>query len=110
MKQRTVQQNKAIHLYCEHLAKELNDSGYDIKKTLRQDIEVPWSMITVKELIFKTVLKAQLGKDSTTKMTTKEIDLIVNTITRYMGEKFGLEVDFPSVESQAMKELLKSKD
>ena len=99
MKTRTTQQNKALHLYFDHLAKELNDSGYDIKKTLRNDVDVPWSPVTIKELIFRPIMKAQLGKDSTTKLTTKEIDLVINTLTRHLGEKLGIQVNFPSMES-----------
>lgn len=94
---RTIKQNKALHLYFTFLAETLNDAGLDIKKTLSPKIEIPWSSITVKELIWKQVLKAQLGKDSTKDMTTNEIDQVLSTITRYLGQQFGLMQEFPSI-------------
>ena len=98
-KQRTTTQNKSLHLYFEHLANSLNEAGLDIQKTLRHDAQIPWSASTVKELIFRQIMTAQFGKKSTTELTTREVSEVFNTITRHLGEKFGLFVDFPSVES-----------
>jgi hypothetical protein len=106
-KPRTLTQNKAIHLYFNHLSDELNNAGLDVQRTLTHDVEIPWNPYLVKELIWKRILMAQLGKDSTTKMTTKEIDMVFETITRYLATNFGLSVDFPSIESLMMKERLK---
>lgn len=105
-KQRTLKQNRAMHKYFQHLADELNDSGLDMRRTLKHDISIPWSGKTIKEFIWKPILKAQLGKESTTEMNTKDIDSVFETITRHMGEKFGLQVDFPSIESLMWKERL----
>lgn len=101
-KQRTLQQNRALHLLFNHLAEELNDSGFDMRKTLKPGVEIPWSGKTIKEYLWRPVMKAQLGKESTTEMTTKDIDRVFETINRHLGEKFGLHVDFPSVESIMM--------
>lgn len=98
-KQRTLAQNRALHLYCTNLAHELNDHGLDMRTVLKPTIDIPWSGETVKEFIFKRIMKAQLLKESTTELTTTEVDLVINTITRHMGEKFGITVDFPSVET-----------
>jgi len=105
--QRTTQQNKSLHLYFEHLAQELNEAGLDMKATLREDAEIPWNGDRVKEFLWKPVMQAQLGKRSTTEMTTKDIDLVFDTITRYIASKHGLQVDFPSMESLSLKELTK---
>lgn len=98
-KQRTLQQNRALHLYLEHLSETLNDAGLDIKKTLASNAEVPWSPATVKELIWRPLMKAQLGKASTKQLTTKEIDLVLDTVARYLGQNHGLSVSFPSIET-----------
>ena len=102
-KQRTPSQNRALHLLFSELAKELNDHGLDMRKTLKPTIDIPWSGATVKEFLWKPVMKAQLNKESTTEMTTKEIDQVFDTINRHIGEKFGLHLDFPSVEGLLMK-------
>lgn len=96
--QRTLRQNKALHKYFANIADELNSHGLSIMKTLRSDAEVQWSPSLVKELIWRPVMKAQLQKTSTTEMTTKEIDEVLDTLTKYFGEKHGLSINFPSIE------------
>lgn len=97
-KQRTILQNKALHKLFELMAKSLNDAGYDMRKTLKPEIEMPWNKETIKEYVWKPIMKAQLNKTSTTEMTTKEVNEVFETILRHFGDKFGLEVPFPSIE------------
>lgn len=98
-KQRTDQQNKALHLFFTQLAEELNSAGLDMRKTLKPEVDIPWSGKTIKEYLWRPIMKAQLGKESTTELTTKEIDLVFDTINRHLGEKFGIHLDFPSIET-----------
>lgn len=98
-KRRTHQQNKALHKFFELLADELNNAGFDMKRTLRADIDIPWQPDTVKEYLWRPVQKAQLLKESTTELDTKEIDMIVDTLTRHLGQKTGVTVEFPSIEA-----------
>lgn len=105
--QRSTKQNSSLHLYFEHLADELNDAGLDMRKTLKPEVEIPWSAKTVKEYIWRPIMKAQIGKKSTTEMETNDIDLVFNTITRHLANRFGLVVEFPSIESLSLKELTK---
>ena len=96
---RTLQQNKALHKYFEAIADTLNAAGLDMKVVLKPEVDIPWSKETVKDFLWRSVQKAQLGKRSTTELTTKDIDKIYDTLTRHLGEKFGVFVEFPSVES-----------
>ena len=97
--QRTLQQNKALHVYFEAIAETLNNAGLDMKVVLKPEVDIPWTKETVKDFLWRSVQKAQLGKRSTTELTTKDIDKIYDTLTRHLGEKFGIFVEFPSVES-----------
>ena len=97
--QRTLQQNKAMHKYFTLLAEELNQAGYDMKRTLKPSVDIPWSPETVKEYLWKPIQNAQLMKQSTTQLTTKEIDLVYDTLNRYLAEKTGVYVPFPSSEA-----------
>lgn len=106
VKQRTLQQNKALWKYFELLAQEFSDHGLDMKKVLKPEIDIPWNKDTVCEFLFKPIMKAQLGKESTTELTTKEIDQIFDVINKHLGQQFGLHVDFPSVESLMMNDRL----
>ena len=97
-KTRTTRQNSAIHVYFELLARALSEAGLDMRKTLKPGVEIPWSGNTVKDYLFRPIMKAQTGKDSTTELTTKEIDAVYDTLNRHLGEKFGVTVGFPSNE------------
>lgn len=101
-KQRTPKQNRSEHKLFRLYADALNDAGMDMRKTLKPEtwaeIDIPWTSETFKEHIWKVILKAQTGKDSTTEMTTKEIDEVFETLNRHAGEKWHIHVDFPSKE------------
>jgi len=96
---RTTQQNKALHLYFTQLAQELNDVGLDMRKTLKPGIDIPWTPSTIKEYLWRPIQISQLRKQSTTELTSDEVTKIWETLNRHLGEKFGLHIDFPSIES-----------
>jgi len=100
--QRTIQQNKSLHLYFTQLADALNETGYDMKRTLKPEIEIPWNGETVKEYLWRPIMKAQLNKESTTEMTTKELDQVLETLTRHLTAKLGVLVNFPSMETLSL--------
>ena len=95
---RTIKQNSALHLYFRLLADALNDAGQDMRKTLRQDVNIPWTPISVKENLWKPVLLAYKRKTSTTQMNTRDIDAIYDIINREIGGRTGVFVPFPSIE------------
>lgn len=101
--QRTITQNKALHLLFTHIAETLNDAGMDMRATLKPGIEIPWDGKMIKEYIWKPILKAKTGKDSTTQMNTKDIDSIFDIINRTLAEK-GLHVPFPSIDEVMFKQ------
>lgn len=105
-KQRTSLQNRALHLYFQTLADTLNDCGMDMKKVLKPEIDIPWSKETIKKYLWKPIQKAQLEKESTTELTTQEIDLVFNTLNRHIA-KFGIHEPFPSVKEIMFQLLLK---
>lgn len=96
-KSRTDQQNKALHVYFQLVAETLNDAGLDMRKVLKPEVEIPWSKNTVKEYLWKPIQKIQLQKKSTTELSTKDIDLIYDTMNRHLA-KHGVHEPFPSIE------------
>lgn len=96
---RTLQQNRALHLMFDQLAQELNQAGFDMRKTLKPSIDIPWTGESVKEYLWRPVQQAQVNKKSTTELTTSEIDEVFDTINRHLGTKFGIYVPFPSIET-----------
>mgnify|MGYP003406681413 CR=1 FL=1 len=94
-KQRTPLQNKSLHLFCQQLADALNGAGYDMKKTLKPGVDIPWTKESIKEHIWRPVQEAMTGKRSTTEMNTVDPSEVYEVINRHMGEKFGVHVEWP---------------
>ena len=97
-KQRTITQNRALHLWFELVATTLNDAGLDMRKTLKPSIDIPWTKMTVKDFLWRPIQKAMLQKDSTKKLTTKEIDTVYDVINKHLSEKLGVHQPFPSID------------
>ena len=105
MDNRTVQQNRALHLYCKQVAEELNKKGIGVTAVLKP--EVSFNMITVKEQLYKPILAALRGKNSTRQMTSKELNEVYDVMNKVLGERFGIHVEFPSIESLLFEKQLK---
>ena len=103
--QRTITQNRALHLFFNQLAELLNEHGLDMKAVLKKDVDIPWTMENVKNHIWRPLQKAYLNKESTIQLEKGDIDKIYNILCKMLGEKFGLHLDFPSIEILMQKEL-----
>ena len=99
-KQITDLQRKSMHLYCRLLATALNDAGYDMKKLLKPEVDIPWTDVSVKEHLWRPIQKAITGKVSTTKAETKEHPYVYEVLARHMSQKFGVFVAWPCKENK----------
>ena len=97
--QRTVTQNRSLYLYFEQLAQALNDAGYSVNTFYKEGIELPFSQLIVKELIWKEFQTKILGKESTATLTTDEVDKIYRPLRQYLIEHKGVDVPFPSIDN-----------
>lgn len=97
---RTKKQNDALHKYFEIVAEILNDAGLDMRAVLKPEIDIPWTTMNVKEFLWRPVQILQLRKESTTQLTTKEIDEVFETLNRHLA-KFGVHQPFPSLKAIA---------
>jgi len=100
MDKRTLTQNRAMHKFFEMLSQDLNLAGLDMKRTLKPSVEIPWTAITVKEYLWKPIQDAMLEKESTTELSTKEVNAVYETLIRHLGEKFGITTEFPKDEKE----------
>lgn len=97
VKQRTENQNRALHLYFTWLAESLNDAGYTVQLVLAKKIDLDWDKDKIKELLWRPAQKAILQKGSTTQLRkTQDIDAVYEHLNRHLGEKFGIHVPFPT--------------
>jgi len=95
-KARTLKQNAALHMFLTNLANALNDAGLDMKRTLKHEVDIPWSMPMAKEYLWKPMQKVVTGQESTAKVKTVDYPLIYETLNRYMSDKFGISVQWPT--------------
>ena len=96
----TPQQRKALHLYCDMLAQELNDAGLDMKKTLKPEIDIPWSKLTVKDYLWRPIEQALIGKESTEDMDNVEVSAVYDVLNRHTASKLGVSVPFPDMRGE----------
>lgn len=89
---RTAQQNRALHKWLAMVCDALNDAGYDMKSTLKPEIEISWTPEMAKEYLWRPIQKIMTGKESTADANTRDYDAIRHTITRHIGEKLGVEL------------------
>ena len=73
--------------------------GYDMKRVLKPTVDILWTKESVKTHLWKGIQDAMFEKDSTTKLTTKEVGEVYEVLNRHLGEKFSIHVPFPSEEN-----------
>jgi len=97
--ERTLRQNKAMHLYFTHLAKELSDAGLDMKKVLEYAVDIPWTSVSIKECLWRNIMITMFNKTSTTELDRNEVTKIYEVINR-LTAGLGVSVEFPSEDNQ----------
>jgi hypothetical protein len=97
-KQRSEAQNNALHLWLGRLAKELNDAGLDMRTVLKPEIEIPWTMLSAKDHLWRPIQKAMYQNESTTEPNTVEYGKIYEVLSRHLAEKHNIHVPWPGSE------------
>ena len=95
---RTGQQRKAIEVYCKELASALNEAGYPLTKfPFSEGVEIMWNQMRIKEELWRPVQIAMLNKESTTKLSTKEVNEVYEILSKKVSEATGVYLRFPSL-------------
>lgn len=108
LKQRTLTQNRAIHKLFSTLSDQLNTLGLDARVILKPTYSIWWTPEMIKRDLFCPLLKVMYGKEHTSDMTTAEVSKVYEQLAQIIGEKHGVQIDFPSIENT--EEYLKSYD
>jgi len=101
-KARTVKQNSSMHKYYSLVSKALNDGGFSVQKVvaLFTKADIHWTMLSVKDVIWRNIQMAILKKKSTTTLDTNEVTKVYKYVDFYLTDKVGIEsIAFPSIES-----------
>ena len=99
-KQRSSQQNKALHVYLKLLSDALNDAGFDMQATLKEGTSIPWNEHMAKEMLWKPVQEVVTGHKSTTKPEREQYTEIYEIINRKIAEKCGFSIAWPCREDK----------
>lgn len=102
--QRTDLQNRSLHLFCKLLAEALNEAGIS-QRVFLEGLEVDNTPESIKS-VFKGIANAKYLKDSTTELTTKEVEEIYDEINR-QSSKIGIHIDWPTKEALYYKQTKK---
>lgn len=97
-KPKTEKQFNALHVLCGDIAEKLNKAGLDMKKILKPEVDIPWSKQSVKDFLWRPLQKVMTGKKSTTDLTTDEVTKTYEVLNKFLGEKHGVHIPFPSNE------------
>ncbi|MCJ8336759.1 MAG: hypothetical protein MJH10_21465, partial [Epibacterium sp.] len=89
-------QRNALHVLCRELAEKLNDAGVFIRHPSNEEIEVPFTMESVKLHYFKYTASVLYGTDSTEKLSTKQLTELVEIVLSRIAEVHNVVVFFPT--------------
>ena len=94
--QRSKKQNRSLHKLFTRLSDDLNTLGLDMKIILKPSYQIWWTKDSVKEHLWKPLQEAMYQKKSTTELTTAEVSKVYEQLAKIIGEKHGVEIEFPS--------------
>ena len=99
-KTRTPKQNNSIHKYCSLLSDAFNQAGLDMKAVLKPEVDIPWTTESVKNHIWRPIQEIMVDVESTTELSTTDVDAIYQVVAKHLAEKHGISVAFPDRFSQ----------
>ena len=97
---RTTKQNSSLHKYFEFIANELNELGieYQYKGITGNEFSLMYTPELVKEYVWRPIQLALFNIESTTKLDTKQMNSIIDVITKFFGDRC-IVLPFPSIET-----------
>ena len=94
---RTFLQNKAIHKYCSLLAEAFNNAGLDMLAVLKvKKVSVSWTMLSVKDVLWRPIQIAMFDKESTTQLETNEVSQVYEQLARHLSTNLNVNQSFPN--------------
>ncbi len=95
---RTHLQNRSLHKYLTQIAEELFESGQDMRVVVKLPIKP--TLENVKEELFKPVMSAMYPDiKSTADLDTKQMQEVYEVFNAAMGERLGVSLPWPSMDS-----------
>ena len=91
---RTLKQNNSLQKGLRNLCEELEEGGLDMKKVLKPEVDIPWTVDSAREFLFNPIAQVMFNRTSS-ELNTVEIQKVWDVMMRHMGEKHGVTVPWP---------------
>jgi hypothetical protein len=106
---RTLKQNRSLHKGLDLLCKVLNDAGLEQRKVIenmKEGFDLPWTVVSAKEWLYRPYQKALTGKSSTTELITVEPSFVFDVMCRNLAAELGITPPaWPSIDNQRMESI-----
>jgi hypothetical protein len=66
-----------------------------MKALLKPHVEIPATEELIKDMVWRPVQKIMTGIESTTDLSTTDVNDIYQVVSRHLAEKHGISVAFP---------------
>jgi hypothetical protein len=87
----TPEQRGSLHVWCDDIAKALNEAGYDFNDGLVIQMPVSFTKENVKESMVKRVMISLYPDlESTEKMEPKQVMEVQENLIRFIAERTGV--------------------
>jgi len=96
---RTNKQNNSLHAGLKNLGETLNAGGLDMRKVLKESVEIPWTQESVKQFMFNPISIIMHDGRTSSDLNTIEIQKVWDVMIRFCGEKHGITVPWPDHET-----------
>lgn len=97
---RTSLQNASLHLFFTMITDQLNELGMEYRYfgVTGKELSMMYTDNIVKEFFWKPIQLALFDIESTTKLTTEQMNQVIDVITKFFGDK-GVLIEFPNREN-----------
>ena len=92
---RTTRQSNAVHKWFSLIANEARNNGETAGMLLKRPAELPITETMLKDC-YKQIAKKMFDKDSTTKLSTVEMQAVNVVFERVIAERLNISIPFPS--------------
>lgn len=101
MTKRTTKQNGCMHKYRKDLADALNDAGMSVPVVMKMipTMNPDWTPTAIRERIWLPFQETKYNVQTSADLDTVQIQRVYLNINRWTSEQFGINVDWPSVDS-----------
>jgi len=95
---RSNKQNNTLALLLRRIATALTDAGIEMPHPFNASLEIPYTEVSIRELIYKPIIKAMFDADSSTALSTAQFSESMEVLVDAINRNTGVWVAIPTQE------------